>query len=53
MVRLMREGVRWVLKCAVEVGGRGGWISSGRGWGFEVEDGGEEDGGRVGGVDLW
>ena len=42
MVRFVRERVRWVLKCAVEVGGRGGWISKGRGEGFEDEGGLEE-----------
>ena len=36
MARTRREGVRWVLKWAVEVGGLGGWISGGRGDGGEV-----------------
>lgn len=44
MVRRLREEVRWVLKCAVEVGGRGGWISRGRGKGFEAEGGVGEGG---------
>ena len=44
MERRVREEVRWVLKWAVEVGGRGGWISRGRGEGLEVEGGVEEDG---------
>ncbi len=38
---LVREGVRWVEKRAVEILGRGGWIS--RGFVFGVDKGGEEE----------
>ena len=43
-MRRLSESVRWVLKCAVEIGGRGGWISRERGKGFEADGGVEEDG---------
>lgn len=53
MVRFMRERVRWVWKWAVEVGGRGGWISRGWGEGFEDVGGEEEKGLGALGAAFW